>query len=239
MSREPEKELGATLEHGRAEDERWHIRKDGSRFYASGVMRLLKDSELEGFVKICRDQTAKIEAEQSALEKEMLRGLVSAQEDERRRIARDIHDHFCQQSALDDLGLRAALANFVGEWSKHSGIDAEFHASGLQRTRLDYVTETNLYRIAQEPLTNAHKHSGSKRVSVLLEKSHNKVSLINEDDGIGFNPNEKANRTKGIGLVGMSERAKICGGELEIESANGKGTTFFARIPVKGRKIVG
>jgi two-component system, chemotaxis family, CheB/CheR fusion protein len=277
----PEKELKSTLDSGRAEDERWHIRKNGSRFYASGVMQLLRDGALEGFVKICRDQTAKLEAEQSLVEKEMLRRLVSAQEDERRRIARDIHDHFGQQitalrlkldaiknaadgntglieqteeaqktaaaldadvdfiawelrpASLDDLGLRVALAQFVAEWSNHTGVPAEFHTSGLGKSRLEYEIETNLYRIAQEALNNIHKHARAENVSVLLEKNRNKVSLIIEDNGVGFNPKDKANRRKGLGLVGMNERAKISGGTLEIESGKGKGTTLFVRVPVK------
>lgn len=273
----PEKEMEKAFKNGRAEDERWHVRKDGSRFYASGVMQILRDGEMEGFVKICRDETARLEAERTTLEREMLHRLVSAQEDERRRIARDIHDHFGQQitalrlrldaiknaagnaeieehinqaqkaaaeldanvdfiawelrpAALDDLGLRAALANFIHEWSNHTGIRADFHSSGLNRGRLNFEIETNLYRIAQEALNNIQKHAGAESVSVILEKHRNQVSLIIEDDGIGFNPLDKATRKKGIGLIGMMERAKICGGELEIESAKGKGTTVFARI---------
>ncbi len=266
---------------GRADDERFHLHKNGTHLYVSGVMTPLRGDEVEGFVKICRDQTSRLDAEQAMQEKAMLRRLVSAQEDERRRIARDIHDHFGQQltalrlqlgalkkgsgdnpdlskyiaeaektaaaldanidfiawelrpASLDDLGLRATLANFVGDWSKHTGIDAEFHASGFSKTRLEYEIETNLYRIAQEALNNIWKHARAEKVSVLLEKDRNKVSLIVEDNGIGFNPSGKANRRKGIGLVGMSERAKICGGSLEIESAKGSGTTVFARLPFK------
>jgi two-component system, chemotaxis family, CheB/CheR fusion protein len=277
----PEQELNTARRTGRAEDERWHLRRDGSRFFASGVMQIMRDAVTDSFVKICRDQTVKLEAEQSAAEKEMLRRMVAALEDERRRIARDIHDHFGQQitalrlkldmiekavggnpelmeltenvqktaaaldanvdfiawelrpASLDDLGLRVALAQFVNEWSNHTGIPAEFHAAGLSKTRLDYEIETNLYRIAQEALNNIIKHAAAANVSVLLEKSRNKVSLIIEDDGIGFNPKNKANCKKGLGLVGMSERAKICGGKLEIESAKGKGTTVFVRIPLK------
>jgi len=244
-------------------------------------MQIMRDAVTDSYVKICRDQTAKIEAEQSAAEKEMLRRMVAALEDERRRIARDIHDHFGQQitalrlkldtvkkasgdnselieltedvqktaaaldanvdfiawelrpASLDDLGLRVALAQFVNEWSSHTGIPAEFHAAGLSKSRLDYDIETNLYRVAQEALNNILKHAAAANVSVLLEKSRNQVSLIIEDDGAGFNPKVKANRKKGLGLVGMLERAKICGGTLEIESAKGKGTTVFVRIPLK------
>jgi len=282
----PEKELETTLENGRAEDERWHLRKDGSRFFASGVMQVLRDGKTEGFVKIARDQTARLEAEQMHNEQEMLRRMVVALEDERRRIARDIHDHLGQQltalrlkleslknlcdtvdfndktnaaqnieeiikaseqidrdvdfiarelrpTALDDLGLRAALADFVRDWADYTGIKAEFHTSGLLRVRIGREIETNLYRIAQEALNNVQKHARASRVSVLLEKTGGKISLIIEDDGIGFNPRDKANRQKGLGLVGMIERARICGGDLEIESSTGKGTTVYARIPAK------
>ena len=273
----PEKEMAKALETGRAEDDRWHSRKDGTRFFASGVMEVLHNAETEGFVKICRDQTERLKAETALRDKEMLAQLVSTQEDERRRIAREIHDHLGQQltvlrlkleqvrkqcedekicdeiekvqeitekldkevdflawelrpTALDDLGLRVTLGNFVQEWSHHTGIKAEFQATGLAKTRLPFEIETNLYRIAQEALNNVFKHSKAQNVSVLLEKRKDTVSLIVED-GVGFNPNDKRNRGKGIGLIGMSERAKICGGNLEIESSKGKGTTVFVRVP--------
>jgi two-component system CheB/CheR fusion protein len=274
----PAMEIECAIATGKAEDERWHVRKDGSRFYASGVMQPLRDNK--GFVKICRDQTDKLKSEAAVKDKDMLKQLVSTQEDERRRIARDIHDHFGQQmtalrlklesvkemcnekkvcdeidevdkiairldreidfiawelrpAALDDLGLRVTLGNFVKEWSRHTDIPADFHTTGLGKTPLDFEIETNLYRIAQEALNNVFKHAEAKNVSVLLEKRKNEIALIIEDDGKGFNPADKANRTKGIGLVGMNERAKICGGSLVIESKKGKGTTVFARVPAK------
>jgi PAS domain S-box-containing protein len=274
------KELKAALREGRAEDERWHIRKDSSLFFASGLLMRLDNGE-SGYVKICRDQTDRVKAETVQREKDMLAQFVSTQEDERRRIARDIHDHVGQQltvlrlkldalremcddqticdeidrvneiteqldkevdflawelrpAALDDLGLRVSLENFVNEWSHHTGVAAEFHANGLSKTRLPFEIETNLYRIGQEALNNVYKHAKAKNVSVLLEKRKDTVLLIVEDDGIGFNPKDKRNRAKGIGLIGMSERAKICGGTLEIESSKGNGTTIFARVqPLK------
>jgi PAS domain S-box-containing protein len=272
-------ELKTALREGRAEDERWHVRKDSTLFYASGLLMRLGSGDA-GFVKICRDQTERVKADTVRREKDMLAQFVSTQEDERRRIARDIHDHVGQQltvlrhklealkelcddeeicdeidkvgeiteqldrevdflawelrpASLDDLGLRLSLENFVREWSRHTGTEAEFHADGLKRARLAFEVETNLYRIAQEALNNVYKHAKAKTVSVLLEKRKDTISLIVEDDGIGFNPKDKRNRTKGIGLIGMSERAKICGGTLEIESSKGKGTTIFARVPAK------
>ena len=93
---EPEKEMRTALETGRAEDERWHLRKDGSRLFVSGVMQLLKDGKVEGFVKIARDMTERIKTEQIKNDKEILQKLVGAQEDERKRIARDLHDELGQ-----------------------------------------------------------------------------------------------------------------------------------------------
>lgn len=103
-----EKEMRKVLETGSAEDERWHVRQDGSRFYASGVMQPLKDSEIKGFVKIARDMTERIKAEQTTLDKKMLQKLVGAQEDERQRIARDLHDELGQLLTGLRLHLEAA-----------------------------------------------------------------------------------------------------------------------------------
>ncbi|HXH70929.1 MAG TPA: PAS domain S-box protein [Pyrinomonadaceae bacterium] len=274
----PEKEIKCASETGKAEDERWHIRKDGSRFYASGVMQPLRDGGIHGFVKICRDQTEKIEAEKILRNKETLQKLIGAQEDERKRIARDLHDELGQQltalrfkleatrkiceeekicgkideiqliakqidanvdflawelrpAALDDLGLIAALENYVREWSHHAGVSAEFHASKSKKTRLAPEVETNLYRITQEALNNTHKHAKAKSVSVVLEKRDNLIVLIIEDDGEGFNPKLKKNRSRGLGLIGMEERSALVGGTFEIESAPKQGTTIFVRVP--------
>ncbi len=100
-------ERRTALQNGRAADERWHLRKDGSRFYVSGMMTTLADGEVEGFVKIARDETQKREAEKSVREKETLRRLVAGQEDERRRLARDLHDHLGQQLTTLRLKLEA------------------------------------------------------------------------------------------------------------------------------------
>jgi two-component system CheB/CheR fusion protein len=283
----PEMEVKTARTTGRAEDERWHVRKDGTIFFASGVMQPLQSNGKSGFVKICRDHTEKIKTETVLKEKDMLKRLVSTQEDERRRIARDMHDHLGQQltalrlqleslrkncgeeemcrqieevqksaerldydvdflawelrpAALDDLGLRVTLSDFIKEWSQYAGVKSALHTFGLGKKRFAYETETNLYRIAQEALNNIYKHSKAKNVSVLLEKRSNTISLIIEDDGVGFNPTAKVNRSKGIGIVGMRERAGICGGTLEIESKKGKGTTIYVRVPyrtaVEGKK---
>ena len=279
---EPEKEMRTALETGRAEDERWHLRKDGSRLFVSGIMQQLKDGRLDGFVKIARDMTERIKTEHIKRDKEMLEKLVGAQEDERRRIARDLHDELGQlltalrlqleaagkmcedneemcgkiresqqiakrldtgidflawelrPAALDDLGLYAALIKYVREWSHYSGIMPELLESNLKKKRFSHEIEINLYRIVQESLNNVYKHAEATRVEIVLDKRGDLIVLIIEDDGIGFNTEDKENREKGIGLIGMKERAAMIGGNLEIESAPGKGTTIFARVPASG-----
>jgi two-component system sensor histidine kinase UhpB len=225
------------------------------------------------------DLTERQKREAEHVRTELLTRLVFAQEDERRRIARDMHDQFGEHlttlglrigvlkatcadnaaltreidaleaialsldqdadrlawelrpTALDDLGLRAALTNYTEDWSARVGIPARLHTSGLQDERLAPNLETTLYRIAQEALNNAAKYSRARRVEVLLERRADSVVLVVEDDGIGFDADGGATG-RGFGLVGMQERAALVGGTLEIESSPGKGTTVLARIAV-------
>jgi len=201
------------------------------------------------------------------------------QEDERKRISRDLHDHLGQKltalrlrvevlksevleneelqkqvqhlqdlareidadvdflawelrpAAIDDLGLEVALQNFVSDWSKHFGISASFNQGRTVNKRLASAAEINLYRIAQEALNNVVKYAAATKVDVTLSDCDHSVALIVEDDGVGFDPEEETNREKGLGLVGMGERAAILQGELKIESGGGKGTKIFARVP--------
>ena len=139
-------------------------------------------------------------------------------------------------AALDDLGFVAATRNFVGEWSRHVSIAAEFHSGKVEGRRLSSEIEINLYRITQEALNNIAKHGEAKNVNVVIERRKDEIVLIIEDDGKGFDPSgiETSRESgKGLGLVGMRERAAIVGGTLEIESAPGTGTTIFVRVPTK------
>ena len=135
-------------------------------------------------------------------------------------------------TALDDLGLQAALENYIDEWARRTGIAAELHASGLLDRRLASEVETALYRIAQEALNNIAKHARARRVEVVLERRADYVSLIVEDDGVGFEPTAAAAGAPGFGLVGMHERATLVGASLNVESAPGQGTTILVRMAV-------
>ena len=138
-------------------------------------------------------------------------------------------------TALDDLGLRAALANYVQDWSNRVGIPAKLHSSGLLDDRLPSDAETALYRIAQEALTNVAKHARAGNVGVILERRDDSVMLIIEDDGVGFDPEAGGGGGQGFGLLGMQERAGLVGATVEIESSTGQGTTVLVRMPAGAR----
>jgi len=138
-------------------------------------------------------------------------------------------------SVLDDLGLNLALQRLTDEWSRNTGVPVDLHADpALETKRLPQEFETTLYRVAQEALTNVARHARAKRVSVLLERRPDLVSLIVEDDGRGFDPQAAMGAPAGpgrLGLLGMQERVRLAGGALTIESAPETGTTVFVRLP--------
>jgi signal transduction histidine kinase len=137
--------------------------------------------------------------------------------------------------AVLDLGLVAALEQFVREWSVTFAIPAELHVSGVTDAQLEQEVETHLYRVAQEALHNAYKHAEASRVELIFERRGSSIVLIIEDDGCGFHPDHAATTHRGLGLLGMRERAEIVGGSLEIESAPGRGTTVFFQVPCPSR----
>jgi signal transduction histidine kinase len=152
-------------------------------------------------------------------------------------LMRDIHRLAWElrPAALDDFGLEMALRRYADEWAALSGVPVDFHSQGVTAQRLAPELETTLYRITREALTNVFRHAHARRVSVLLERRADYVSLIVEDDGQGFDGAATlgAPATQGkLGLLGMRERATLAGGSVAIESNPGAGTTVFARLPL-------
>jgi two-component system, NarL family, sensor histidine kinase UhpB len=130
-------------------------------------------------------------------------------------------------TALDDLGLTAAVAGQV-EQLAHGEIEAEFFAEG-DFSDLDDDNQLVVYRVAQEALSNATRHSGADRVTVKLRHSKaDGVALEVSDDGCGFAFDESES---GLGIAGMRERALLIGGKLTIESRPGHGTTVHLVVP--------
>ena len=138
-------------------------------------------------------------------------------------------------AALDDVGLEAALQEFLRQWSITHGVQLDFHAPLGDAPRLPSDIESHLYRIVQEALNNISKHAKATHVSVLLERRADEVTLIIEDDGRGFDVTavHRKGKKAGMGLTGMQERASSIGGQLHCESTANKGTTLFVRIPIK------
>ncbi len=137
---------------------------------------------------------------------------------------------------LDDRGLVPALDSFVREWSERFSIGAEFKAVNVGDLGLERDVETNLYRIAQEALTNCAKHASAGSVTVILEQRPDSLRLIVEDDGVGLphlsaKQKAPADAKHGLGLGGMRDRATLIGASFEIESSPGSGTAIFVSIP--------
>lgn len=138
-------------------------------------------------------------------------------------------------TALDDLGLFTALTNYAEAWSARSGIAVDFHGNELERERLPPSVETTLYRIVQEGLTNVLKHARARNVSLVLRRTPGQVLAVLEDDGQGFEEEKDmpAGSRPRLGLLGMRERAELVGGTLTVESAPGKGTAIYVRVPLR------
>ncbi len=128
-------------------------------------------------------------------------------------------------TALDDLGLAAAIAGQVEQISG-AGVEVELSAED-DFSSLDDDVQLVVYRVAQEALSNAARHSGAARIAVTLRRSGKGAELEVADDGRGF-AFEQSER--GLGIAGMRERALLVGGELTIESRPGQGTTVRLSI---------
>jgi two-component system, NarL family, sensor histidine kinase UhpB len=205
--------------------------------------------------------------------------VLRAQEEERRRLARDLHDEVNQAltamllrlealaqdapperteevaelkrlageameellslarqlrpTALDDHGLAAAIETQLGRFAAQTGVETRMEVQG-DPGELEEDVQTAIYRIAQEALINAGRHADASRVEVTLAVARSGSELRISDDGVGFDPSlpdREAAKGGGLGVDGMAERARLAGGELDVRSAPGHGTTVTLRIP--------
>jgi PAS domain S-box-containing protein len=235
-----------------------------------------------GQLAVTRDITKRKQAEEAIKERELSARLLKLQDEERRRIARELHDGVGQLLAamsmnasrldaeksnlspdaarileensnlvgqvsadirtisylfhpplLDEMGLQSALKWYIDGFGERSKIAAKLElSSDWERLPQDY--ELCLFRIAQECLTNIHRHSGSSTALVRLLRSPGEIKLEISDEGKGVNQETQSKissgETTGVGLRGMRERIRQLGGGLEIRS-NGHGTTVIATVP--------
>lgn len=201
--------------------------------------------------------------------------LITAQEDERARIARELHDDITQRlaaaaiglgklqrsvpvhedevarlkgeivqlsndvhglsrrlhpSSLDDVGLIAAVESECRNFFERGGPPVSFSAEG-ELDAMSRDVQLALYRIVQEGLRNVQQHSHAEDVSVCLRRNEDTAELEIQDNGRGFEPNDRLWR-RGVGLASMEERASLLGGRCTIESKRGKGTRIHVRLPL-------
>jgi signal transduction histidine kinase len=135
---------------------------------------------------------------------------------------------------LDELGLAAAIRNYVEGFSKRSGVQVTFDTPhGLERFPAE--VELTLFRIVQESLGNIHRHADASNARICLACDAEQVMLEVSDPGRGMSGEtiraiEAGRGSTGVGIAGMRERLRLLGGRLEIESG-GQGTTVRAIIP--------
>jgi signal transduction histidine kinase len=139
--------------------------------------------------------------------------------------------HRLHSSKLDYLGLAVAAGSFCREFSHQHEVEVEFVQSSIPRS-IPKDTSLSLFRVLQEALQNAVKHSGVRQFKVDLRGTPEQIHLTIRDLGSGFNP-QSAMIHGGLGLISMRERLQLVGGQLSINSALGRGTTISARAPLQ------
>ena len=157
-------------------------------------------------------------------------------------IAGDVQglSHRLHSSKLEYLGLAAAAESFCRELSEKTEVEIEFEHAGIPRN-LSKDVSLCLFRVLQEGLQNAVKHSGVRSFAVDLQGTAEAIELTVKDFGTGFEEQEAFTRN-GLGLISMRERLQLVHGELSLESHPGAGTTIRARVPLEAdgyRKIAG
>jgi two-component system sensor histidine kinase UhpB len=152
-----------------------------------------------------------------------VRKLVNQAMEELLRLARQL-----RPTALDDHGLYSAIESQARRFSSQTGIATDLRTHG-EPAELDEDREIAVFRIAQEALANVARHAEASRVDIdLVRVGERGIEMTVRDDGRGFATNGSAD---GLGLNGMVERARLMGGELEIDSRPGGGTAVSLRVP--------
>jgi PAS domain S-box-containing protein len=270
------------LESGRQTSGEWRvIWPDGSVHWIAGRWQVIMDESgaPSRVIGVDMDITERKRAEQALAD--MTRKLVDAQEQERARIARELHDDICQRlamltidldlvpqiwpdlptevlsrmlelrqqtkhisaavqslshdlhsSQLEHLGAVRGMKSWCEEFGKRQGMQID--CSHDVRSALSTEIGLCLFRVLQEALHNAAKHSGAKRIQVELSEKENsaEIYLTIVDLGKGFDL-ASVNQRKGLGLTSMRERVRLVNGTIAIESHPAAGTTIRVRVPLR------
>jgi PAS domain S-box-containing protein len=261
--------------------------RDGRRVVVAGRWALQwgKRDQAPRVLVINSDITErKLGEEALVLQREQLRALAErlqwVREEDRKRVARDLHDQIGQiltaikmdmtwmtrhlpeaevavlsrikesiqlindgvkavraicsglrPGVLDDLGLAAAIEWQANEFASRNGVLCQVSVPPVD-LHLDGDRATATFRIFQECLTNVIRHAQAKSVRVDLCQEEESILLVVQDDGIGFSESGFSNAFGSLGLLGMKERAQFCGGDMQISSSPGNGTTVTVRVPL-------
>lgn len=279
------REVEAKLSEGEAIDQRYEqriIRKGETEAIVELATRLIKvNDKPSAFQNSARNVTEERRCRDNL--RVQIQKNIMAQEEERKRIARDLHDDIAQSilllsrrldivmsascdelpevvvgeleqvhsiadevyknlqryardlrpSIIDQMGLVASLNWLVEELSKELGIKAEVKASALPS--LPSEKELVMFRIAQEALNNVRRHADASEVSITVELDAGNIRMTITDNGKGFSLSKLTGdlvREGKLGVLGMEERARLIGGNLEIKSEPGKGTTITVEVLV-------
>ncbi len=263
--------------HMRREDEVGQLARSfetmRQRLQESQEQRLRWEEELESRV---RQRTQEVQS--------LLRRVISAQEEERMRIARELHDESAQDllallagvqaaemalpdspqrakevligvkpsakraledmrksilelrpSALDDLGLAPAIRGFAESRLRPANIELRWDAVD-ELDDLPEPTTITLFRITQAAINNVVQHAQASHVGIRLSSTETHVAIEVQDDGLGFDYaglRHSPSDTRGLGILGMKERANLIGGTVELDSVQGQGTTVRIRAPIQ------
>jgi signal transduction histidine kinase len=241
-----------------------------------------------GFVFYYQRRQFKIELKQNEekqqieldFQKKMLENSVEVQENERRRLAKDLHDEVGAMlsvlkmgnnqllkktsdnetlkalaknnhelidesinkvrsiskdllpQTLENFGLLPALEEFFGKLSRSSDIEFGFNVEAInKKERFNPKVELSLYRVIQELVSNAIKHSEAKKIHLTITSSGEKVTLIFEDNGLGFNRDQVLSDSKsGLGMRNIESRLSLIDAKLHIESEPNEGSKFIIEL---------
>lgn len=261
------------------------LRSDGTTFWVEsrGHTYSRPPGRFVQMIGVCMDITERKRSEETL--RSLGGRLIEAQEQERMRIARELHDDICQRlaileielerikydpesprpklqqnmdhlteftreivsdlqslshelhsSKLEILGLVAAMKSFCAEFARQHNVEIDFTSSDVPLP-LSREVSIGLYRVLQEAVHNAFKHSGVRYFAVQLREERGVVELTIRDFGIGFDP-ETATHGRGLGLISMRERINLLNGTMSIESLPMWGTTIRARIPIGDQRAL-
>jgi two-component system NarL family sensor kinase len=220
-------QVGMAIERARLAEDATRLARAEER---TRIAREIHDTLAQGLTAIALNIEGalhQIETHPDRARERLERALAMAREnlEDARRSVVDLRT----ASRLEGKPLEEALAGLARSFTSDSGVPV--HVEATHTERLAARTEAELFRIAQEALTNVRKHAHASTVELALRRRGPMLSLSIRDDGRGFSPSARRPEGSSHGLMGMRERARLLGGRLSISSALGKGTRIVATVP--------